>query len=258
MLTEPPKLRFLAWQDEWKTNQPFAARYPDGSPLTNATELQWLKEVPPGSLDVTSLKLDHEPHFLHLWFSHPAFTRNNFTELSLLNDAGNPIKLGGQSSVTGGFREATERNGNLGWAYWTLSPGETTNHPARVTVRLRYTMGPLERTQELAVTPNTSTSMSLEGGSQLNGMGQDVDGRAFVAIAVAAKKMSSRQFDAVAIAKDGRELPPAGSERGGTIGGDVRIERFEFEVPLTDVTKFIIGTRPIRTNEWKDVVLPPK
>ena len=100
--------------------------------------------------------------------------------------------------------------------------------------------------------------MSLEGGSQLNGMGQDVDGRAFVAIAVAAKKMSSRQFDAVAIAKDGRELPPAGSERGGTIGGDVRIERFEFEVPLTDVTKFIIGTRPIRTNEWKDVVLPPK
>lgn len=253
---EPPKLQFLAWQDEWKTNKPFAARHPDGSPVTNATELQWLKDVQPGSLDVTSLKLDHEPRFLHLWFSHPAFTRNNFTELSLLNDAGNPIKLGGQSSVTGGFTEAGPRNGNLGWSYWTVSPGETTNHPARVTVRVRYTVGPLERAQDLVVIPESSTSLSLEGGSQLNGVGQTVDGRAFVAIAVAAKKMSARQFDAVAIAKDGREIPPAGSERGGAVGGDVRIERFEFETPLAEVAKFIIGTRPIQTNDWKDVVLP--
>jgi hypothetical protein len=41
--TEPPKLRFVAWQDEWKTNQPGAARHPDGSPVTNAAELKWLR-----------------------------------------------------------------------------------------------------------------------------------------------------------------------------------------------------------------------
>jgi tRNA A-37 threonylcarbamoyl transferase component Bud32 len=252
---EPPQLRFLAWQDEWKTNAPFAARHPDGSAVTNAMELGWLREVQPASMDVTRLKLDHQPQFLHFWFSHPTLNRNSFSEISLLDDAGNPIKLGGQASVTGGFKEAGERNGNLGWSYWTLSPGETTNHPARVTVRLRYTLGPLERTQELAVTPKSSTSMSFEGGSQLNGMGQDVDGRAFVAIAVAAKRMQARQFDALAVAKDGREISPAGSERGGTVGSDVRIERFEFEIPLAEVAKFIIGSRPVRTNEWRDVVL---
>lgn len=252
---EPPQLRFLAWQDEWKTNAPFAARHPDGSAVTNAMELGWLREVQPASMDVTRLKLDHQPQFLHFWFSHPTLNRNSFSEISLLDDAGNPIKLGGQASVTGGFKEAGERNGNLGWSYWTLSPGEMTNHPARVTVRLRYTLGPLERTQELAVTPKSSTSMSFEGGSQLNGMGQDVDGRAFVAIAVAAKRMQARQFDALAVAKDGREISPAGSERGGTVGSDVRIERFEFEIPLAEVAKFIIGSRPVRTNEWRDVVL---
>jgi len=39
-------------------------------------------------------------------------------------------------------------------------------------------------------------------------------------------------------------------------GKGLRVERYEFDVPLSDVAKFIIGTRPIRTNEWKNVVLP--
>ncbi len=32
------------------------------------------------------------------------------------------------------------------------------------------------------------------------------------------------------------------------------IARFEFEVPLADVAHFRVGTRPVRTAEWKDVV----
>jgi serine/threonine protein kinase len=257
-LAEPPKLQFLAWQDEWQTNQPLGAWRPDGSPVTNAMELGWLKVVQPSSVDVTGLKLDHQPRFLHFWFSHPAFNRNSFSEISLLDDAGRPIKLGGQASVTGGFQEGGESNGNLGWFFKTLSPGESQNHPAQVTVRLLYTMGPLERTQELAVTPKTSTSMSLEGGSQLNGMGQDVDGRAFVAIAVDARKMMSRVFDVIAVAQNGREHSAAGTKRGGTGGSGLRVENFNFEIPLADVARFRIGSRAIRTNEWSGVVLPPK
>jgi tRNA A-37 threonylcarbamoyl transferase component Bud32 len=257
-LAEPPKLQFLAWQDEWQTNQPLGAWRPDGSPVTNAMELGWLKVVQPSSVDVTGLKLDHQPRFLHFWFSHPAFNRNSFSEISLLDDAGRPIKLGGQASVTGGFQEGGESNGNLGWFFKTLSPGESQNHPAQVTVRLLYTMGPLERTQELAVTPKTSTSMSLEGGSQLNGMGQDVDGRAFVAIAVDARKMMSRVFDVIAVAQNGREHSAAGTKRGGTVGSGLRVENFNFEIPLADVARFRIGSRAIRTNEWSGVVLPPK
>src|SRR6266576_3102183 len=41
------------------------------------------------------------------------------------------------------------------------------------------------------------------------------------------------------------------SSAGATVG----IARFEFEVPLADVAQFRVGTRPVRTMEWKDVVL---
>lgn len=257
-LNESPKLRFLAWQDEWKTNKPFGAWHPDGSPVTNEAELVWLREVHPGGMDVSSYKLNPEPRFLHLWFSHPQFSQAQWTDIVLLDQAGQPVKLGGQSSMACGSQEASERNGSLGWKTWSLSPSETTNIPAQVTVQLRYTVGPLERTQELKVVPNSSTSMSLEGGSQLNGVGQNVDGRAFIGIAVDAKKMVARQFDVVAVARDGRELSAAGVERSGTVGAGVRVESFDFKIPLEGVAKFIIGSRPVRTNEWKDVVLPPK
>jgi hypothetical protein len=49
----PPKLQFPAWQDGWKTNASGAARHPEGSPVTNATELGWLKQVHPGGIDVS-------------------------------------------------------------------------------------------------------------------------------------------------------------------------------------------------------------
>lgn len=256
LLSEPPKLRFLAWQDEWKTNQPGAARHPDGSPVTDPTELKWLGQVHPAGMDLSSLKLPSEPRFLHLWFSHPDFGRLGLNEVSLLDATGNPITLGGQGSISGGAHGPSESNGNLGWITKTLSPAEGTNIPPRVTVRFRYTAGPLERIQKLPVTPRNKTVMSLEGGSELNGVGQDVDGRAFVAIAVDVKSMPTRQFDVVAVAHDGREIRSAGGGSSGAVGAGFRVENFDFELSLADVAKFIIGTRPIRTVEWKDVVLP--
>lgn len=253
-LADPPKLQFLAWQDEWKTNQPAAARHLDGSLVMNATELSWLQEVHPTGMDVSLLKLKPEPRFLHLWFSHAAFDQVGLKEVSLLDEEGKAIELGGQGSVSGSTHTANDRNGNLGWYTATLSPGGGTNVPARVTLRLRYTLGPTERTQEVA--SDFSGMMSLEGGSQLNGIGQNAEARAFIAIAVDTRNMGSRQFGVVAIAKDGREFPPTGSGRGGAVGGGVGVEHFDFAIPLADVAKFRIGTSPIRTAEWKDVVLP--
>jgi len=253
ILNPPPILRFVAWQDEWQTNQPGAARHPYGTLVTNEVERGWLRAVSPGWLDVSALKLNPEPRFLHLWFSDPLFTSTSFSEVSLLDAEGNPVKLGGEASVAGGTKEADEGNGNQGWIYWTLSPGEGTNILSRVTVRLRYTIGPLEKTREVA--PDYSGSMSLEGNSQLNGLGQNAQGKAFVAIAVDAGRMMSRQFGVFALMRDGREIQPTGSERGGNVGSGVRVENFEFAEPLANVAKFIIGTRPIRMMEWKDVVL---
>jgi hypothetical protein len=197
---------------------------------------------------------ESQPRFLKLWLSHPVFKRTDFTEISLLDDSGHPLKLGADGSSSCSLVDASERNGCLGWRCWTASPGNGTNFPAHLTVRLQYAIGPLERTQE--VKSDFNGTMSLEGNSILNGIGQNAQGRAFVAIAVNAKNMQSRVFDAVAVAKDGREISHLGSGRGGSVGSGVDWGKFEFDAPLADVAKFIIGTRPIRTIEWKDVLLP--
>ena len=255
VLTEPPVLQFFAWQDEWKTNQPGAARHSDGSTVTNAQELGWLRRVQPGGCDVSALKLTPAPRFLHLWFSHPLFDQSSLNEVTLLDDKSEAIPLGANGDSSGNSRSADESD-DLGWLIDTLSPGAGADIPARVSVRLRYTIGPLEKTRDFPVTPKSHTSMSLEGDSELNGVGQNVDGKAFVAIAANAGKMKSRRFGVVAVTRDGRELTTSGGESSNSDGTGVRVEEFVFDVPLADVAKFIIGTRPIRTNEWRNVVLP--
>ena len=90
----------------------------------------------------------------------------------------------------------------------------------------------------------------------LSSFGQNVDGRAFLAIAVDVENTRGRRFDVVAIAKDGPQIPSKGKDRSGPVGSALGVARFEFPLPLADVAKFRIGTRPLRTNEWHDVVLP--
>ena len=99
--------------------------------------------------------------------------------------------------------------------------------------------------------------MSLEGNSRLDAVGQNLDGQAFVSLAINAPERQNRSFGVIAIARDGRELIPIGGGTGGSADGTgVRSESFDFDLPLDQVAKFHIGTRPIRVMEWKDVVLP--
>ncbi len=123
-------------------------------------------------------------------------------------------------------------------------------------MRLHYAAGPLEKAQEVHVEPNHGISMSLRDGSLLNGVGQNVAGNAFVAIAVNTREPGTWRFGVVAVTKDGGKLTTAPSESGFADGSGASVAEFDFAVPLADVTKFIIGTRPIHTVEWKDVVLP--
>ena len=255
-LAERPQLRFLAWQDEWKTNQPGAARHLDGSSVTEAKELQWLRSVNSVVMDVSSLKLTPEPRFLHLWFSHPLFDRSSLNEVAFLDEAGKAIPLGANGSVSSQARGAKAFDNGFGWLTKTASPDFGNHLPAHVGVQLSYTLGPLERTQDLQVKQSAYTWMALENGIRLNGVGQNVDGKAFVAIAMDAKKMKSRKFGVIAVLKDGRELITGGGWSGNSDETGVRVEEFIFDVPLADVAKFIIGTRPIRTAEWKKVMLP--
>jgi hypothetical protein len=256
-LSDPPKLQFLAWQDEWKTNKPFAARHPDGSSVTNSTELDWLRNVYPIRAGWYS---DPPPAFLYLWFSHPWFGLGSRCELTLVDSHGQPVALGANGSFGNSFgagsRLSDERIGNLGWLRYTFCPGDSTNIPTKINVQLRYVIGPLEHVQEIPVEPHHSTGMTLAGNGFLNGLGQTVDNNAFLSLAVEAKNVRSRWFGAEALTKDGRTLISSGSWSGNGDGTGIRVERFEFSSPLSNIVTFRIGTRPVRTNIWKDVVLP--
>jgi hypothetical protein len=255
-LVEPPKLRFLAWQDEWQTSQPGAARHPDGSPVTDSNELGWLGQVRPSRMFLGRRQMPPGTRFLHLWFSYPAAERLEINGIFWLDGEGKPMQLGAHPPWGLQPHDPNDRNGNLGWFTATLSPGEGKNLPSRVTVQLSYTAGPLERSQDFAVTPSHAVSMSLEGGSMLSNFGQNMDGRAFLAIEVDVVNTRGRRFDVVAVARDGHEIPSKRGGRSGMAESASNIRRFEFTLPLAEVAKFRIGTRPLRTNEWHDVVLP--
>jgi hypothetical protein len=252
-LAEPPKLRFLAWQDEWKqdeskTDQPGRAWHPDGSGVSDTTELRLLRAVSPMRASIAK----RNPRFLHLWFSHPLFDSHSLSQVALLDGADQPIPHRAASSV----RAANADGGNQGWITYTPSAGEGDQLPRTATIRLRYTVGPLERQQQID-TDNNNT-IALEGGSELNGVGQDRAGKAFAAIAVDATRTSERKFGVIAVTKNGRELESITSTGGNSDGRAVSIARFVFDAPLSDISHFRVGTRPIRMMEWKDVVLDRK
>jgi serine/threonine protein kinase len=257
-LAEPPKLQFLAWQDEWQTNQAGAARHPDGSPVADANELSWLKSVPPNGMDVSRKKLNPEPRFLQLWFSHPLFSQNSFAAVEFLDEAGKTIPLGASGSRSFGAHGADATENHLGWLTYTVSPGVGAGIPKKLTVRLRYTVGSLERVQDVAILPSGGIAglVILEGNGMMNGIGQTPDGKAFISLAEKGSQMSAWKFGVEAVTKDNQVLKIyEGSTYGGSAGG-IQAEQFSFAVPIADVSQFRIGTRPIRTNEWKDVVLP--
>jgi serine/threonine-protein kinase len=256
LLAERPQLRFLAWQDDFTATAPRGAFHPDGSPADSRSDLQTLAFVRPVRCDASRTEEDHRnPHFLQLWFSHPLFDKQSLKDVTLLDEAGQPLPLnavGMMGSRTCSAADAHGHGENLGWLTYTVSP-KTDSHT--VTVRLRYALGALQKTNEVVVKPNNSAVVGLEGGSQLGSVGQNVDGKAFVSIAVNSAGTKDRNFAAVAVTKDGRKLTPLGVGIGGNLEVGARTEVFTFDAPLSAIAKVRIGTRRIRTVEYRNVSL---
>ena len=265
-LLKPPTLHFLAWRHEWQTNQPGAAWHPDGSPVTDRAELNWLRQVKPADPDDWIMQLDRQmkrgtniislkPRILYLWFSCPSRTPIGFDQLSLLDGADRGTPNWGPSLAATGWQEPNDRNGGLGWSTACLLTGDALNVPPRVTVRLDYTGGPLERVKELAITPSLATPIPVVDGAAVKGYGQDAKERAFVSIAVDGEKIWSRRFDVIAVTTDGREITSIPRVCGDTAKPASGVVKFEFDLPLARVAKFRIGSRAIRTRQWTDVVM---
>jgi serine/threonine protein kinase len=259
LLAEKPRLRFLAWQDQWDTREPNKLRgafHADGTPVSDVSELHLLASVPPTRCgDHTSSADPRNPSFLYLWFSHPLFDRQGFNEVTLLDDAGGPIPLGANGLSGSAFWAPDTDTGGQGWATRTLCPAKI---PPTLTVRLRYTAGPWEGAQQFK--PEEQVSATLGGGSQFNALGQDAKGRAFFSISIDRKQDPDRQFGVVAVTKDGRELQTSGGSSGGGVGEAVQVQQFGFATPLADVAYFRLSTRAIKSVEFPNVstqVKPP-
>ena len=263
---QAPTLRFLAWRNEWQTNQPGAAWHPDGSPVTDSTELDWLRQVKPADPDprllqrafqvkVGSSTVSLKPRALYLWFSCPSRTPIGFDQLSLLDEADRDIPSWGPSPAATSWQETDDRNGALGWSMACLLTGDALNVPPCVTVRLDYTCGPLERVKELVITPDLATPIPVDDVAVVKGYGQDAKERAFIAIAVDEEKTWSRRFDVVAVGKDGHEGPSIRRPFGDTAKAAGGVVKLEFDLPLANVARFRIGSRAVRTRQWTDVVM---
>ncbi|MBI3416303.1 MAG: protein kinase [Verrucomicrobia bacterium] len=251
-LAELPRLRFIAWQDEWKTNGALAAWLPDGSPATNEENLKLIRELQREHSDFNFSKVgEPDPKVLRLWFSHSLFDHHSRVDVTLLDSDGEPRPPGRAGNSVGSGRGPIAGTDNLGWIKSALTPGERDGLPDAVTIRLRYVVGPLEQTQ--VVESGFQGSMVLWGKSELGSIGQAVDGKAFISLLQDPKVQ--RQFSVIAVTHGGQEFEPSSSLRnsGNRLGFD--LNRYDFSLPLQHVAKFRIGTRPVRTFEWQNVVL---
>jgi hypothetical protein len=217
-------------------------------------DLGLLRQVSPVACNAGPARTGAEPLFLHIWFSHPLFDRQSLNEVTLLDGAGREIALGAGGMLAGDAgQETKDGDYRLVWLTDTLSPGDVDHFPPAVMVRLRYTIGPWENRQAFA--PNKRGPIPLGNGSQFNGIGQDARGKAFFAIAVDKKLDPNRQFGVAAVTRDGRELLPSDGYRGGGVGQAVHTQQFSFDTQLANIAHFRLGTRPIKTIEFKDVRL---
>jgi hypothetical protein len=68
--------------------------------------------------------------------------------------------------------------------------------------------------------------------------------------------MQTQCVSVLARSKEGDKWRVSGSSGGPVDGTSVVTMKYQFRMPLSNISDFDIGTRPIRIMEWKNVVLP--
>ena len=178
-----PKLRFLAWQDEWKEWANERVWHADGTPVADKSESKLQASVPPALCDISrNTQLAKEnPRFLNLWFSQPDFDRQSCLDVVLLDAEGKLIPLAAGGMMASRPSAPAADNGNLGWITYTLSPGPVGHTPKVATIRLKYMPG--RGVSRSSLEPDFHGVCSLPASAMLSGIGQNAAGKAFVSVA---------------------------------------------------------------------------
>ena len=243
-LIAPPALRFISLQHPSKERW-----HPDGSPVIDSRELALISEIGPNYAG--DMSKGETIRGMEFWFSHPLLESWHVTEIEFLDESGMVVaRLGG---INGKAKETFGADGRLHWSI-QITPVDISKP---LNVRLNYTIGPLERVQEHIVEPNAMGSSFKDGNTVIASVGQTAGGRAFLALAVDESTQSRHRFGVEVITKNGTKIHH-GSWMGGSGPGSPNIFTYEFGVPISEVAKFRIGTRPLKSVVWKKVAVSGK
>jgi hypothetical protein len=244
-LATPPKLAFLAWQDEYDLTElnrvKPVAWHPDGSPVTDEAELKSLRASAPGGVSDQS---NPKARFLQLWFAHPAFDEATFARAALFDRAGN--RLGRYSGVAMHLPLDPSENG---WVSFNESPGNFGSLPETITVRLEFGIGPWTDQRDIR------GGGSICDNVVLGNIGQSGSGESFISIVRSDMESPKSQVNFLAVLHDGRLIRCSGSH--STAMGATATETSSFPVKLSEIKAFRVRIRPIQTLEFKDVRLKP-
>ena len=250
LFAEPPRLRFMAERDYTAKSgfgQPWRA---DGQPASEA-ETGMMKEHLSNFLtDLRGVSDGKEIRLLRFWFSHPGIDQTCEARLVVTGPDGVEIPAfpGSMDSFASEARPFLENAGWLGIGY---APAAGRALPARVNLRLEYTLGPWDDPQVTVPVKEKGTTLTAIEGGQVNQVGQSVEGRAFVSLVrdVTAAPRTQMRFEAVT--ESGKTLQPVAA---GHFGREtMKTERFEFDAPIADIVEFRMRSRLVRTVEFKDV-----
>jgi hypothetical protein len=241
MAGEPPKLRFLAWQDENPSWRDWRVWRPNGERADTAEEQGLLLHHPPTRIDLSATKEGRGVRVLFVWFSHPQIERRSYAEMTMADSTGCTISPC-PDGYGGGIYPAKASEAELGWLVRWFAPALDATLPSTVNLTLRYSLGdwqyPLMVTREMF-----GGTMDTEWGN-IPGAGETLDGRAFISLARDTTKGRDLQVDFAAETIDGRLIEPSGTLESGP--PEMRHGRFLFDAPLRQIKEFRLRGIPRR------------
>lgn len=246
-----PQLRFLAWEANTPDAPPTAWR-PNGELVQNEMDRQIIHQVAPARMGGRHAD---KWRVLNMWFSEPDADEKSFVRVRIQDAFGVALSSDGGSTLTSvrPREEGGIDSQDMGWLLVSQSLSREGNIPASADIVLDYSVGPWKESGRID-TDFKGGWTALDRGLT-DGPGQDSEGKAFISISRDANAASQTQYDFVAVTLDGRELTY--SRLGGFGSGPLRIERFTFESPLSDIQTFKFRTRPIWEVTFKNVSLVP-
>jgi len=249
-----PSLRFLSWQHNPPAdpNAPLEGQYwlPNGERVISQDTLAPLRRIKGGR----NTERDRWP-VLHLFISDPRFTNQTWGSLDIVSSDGKVIDSM-QGLTPWETRYAMPQRKWPGWMLFQIEMNPEMESPRIGTVRLRYAAG--VDSESLAAFPvDASPGHTLPQGITLLGIGESVDGNAFVSLFI--ERHAATKFEYFVTAHDKREQPvsSSGSMRAAPSDSAHGLT-FEFLQSLSTISSFRLNHCLIREIDVRDVSFRPR